>query len=196
MDARLQKQLEFIREIDKVKSVFRKTWLLDQSRYENDAEHAWHLAVLAAVLEEYAETPMDTARVIRMVLIHDLVEIDAGDVMIYAEADRAGQEEKELAAAERIFALLPDDQARDFRALWDEFEARRTPEAIFARGLDRFAPILHNFHTRGRAWREHGVTAEQVRRINQPIKDASAALWQVASDWIDQAVDNGWLIGP
>ncbi|MFP4355975.1 MAG: HD domain-containing protein [Phycisphaerae bacterium] len=196
MQDRLTRQLEFIREIDKVKSVFRKTWLLDKSRYENDAEHAWHLAVLAAVLEEYAERPVDIAHVIRMVLVHDLVEIDAGDVMIYHEADRAGQEEKERAAADRIFALLPEDQARDFRALWDEFEARKTPEAIFARGLDRFAPILHNFHTQGRAWREHGVTAEQVRRINQPIRDASATLWQTASDWIDQAVANGWLIGP
>ena len=189
----LTQQLAFLQEIDKVKAVFRQTWLLDGSRRENDAEHAWHLAMMAMTLADQSDEPVDVAHVVRMVLIHDLVEIDAGDVFIYDEQARANQHEREVAAAERIFGMLPPPQAGEYRALWDEFEARVTPEARFARALDRLQPLMHNYVTEGKAWRQHGVAAEQVRAINALIGDASQSLWAQAQAWIDDAHRRGWL---
>ena len=148
---RLQRQIQFIIEIDKLKKIMRQTYLTDQSRKENDAEHSWHLAVMAILLAEYAkDDQIDLFHVLKMLLIHDLVEIDAGDTFCYDEDGNAHKLEKEIQAAERIFNLLPEDQARDFRKLWDEFEARQSPESRFAAALDRLQPLLHNSRTKGR----------------------------------------------
>jgi len=191
---RLAQQIRFVIEIDKLKHVLRRTYLLDQTRRENDAEHSWHLAVMTILLQEYAETPVDLLRVLKMVLIHDIVEIDAGDAALYDEAGNADKAERELAAADRLFSLLPRDQAEEIRDLWQEFEARITPEARFARALDRVQPILHNYHTGGRTWRELGVTAKQVLAKNRDVVfDGSPALGEYVVGLIADAVAKGHL---
>jgi len=191
---RLQEQLDFLAEIDKLKNVFRQTWLLDTDRKENDAEHSWHLGVYAMLLLEHAaDDHLDLLRVIKMVLIHDLVEIDAGDTYAYDEAGIATQTKRELEAAERVFGMLPPDQAAELRALWDEFELRRSPEARYAAALDRVQPFLHNYLTKGKAWREHGVTSDQVLARCRPIGDGVPALWRLVQDLVQDAVARGWL---
>ena len=192
---RLRRQIAFIREIDKVKSVFRQTYLLDQSRKENDAEHSWHLAVMAVLLAEYAadSASLDLPRVIRMVLIHDLVEIDAGDTFCYDRAGEATKAAREEEAARRVFSILPADQAAEVDGLWREFEAGQTPEARYAAALDRLQPLLHNLFTGGRAWREHGVTADRVIARNRHIGQGAPALWAMAEAMIRQAVAKGNL---
>jgi 5'-deoxynucleotidase YfbR-like HD superfamily hydrolase len=186
---RLANQLLFILEIDRLKSVYRRTYLVDGTRSENSAEHSWHLALMAMVLAEHANKPLDVGKVIRMVLIHDIVEIDAGDTYIYDEqGDKA---EREQQAATRIFGLLPPDQEREFRELWEEFEAGETPEARFASALDRFMPQLHNYHTQGRSWKEHGITAERVLSRNVEIAGGSVTLWEFTQTLIEQAVAEG-----
>ncbi len=194
MNARFEQQLEFLVEIDKVKQIFRRTLLMDQSRTENDAEHSWHLAVMAIILREYAATPsLDIARVLNMVLIHDLVEIDAGDTYLYDEQAAQDKDEREQKAAERIFALLPDDQAQEFRALWEEFEQRETPEAQFAASLDRFQPLLHNYKTQGESWKKHGIRREQVLQRGQQMQAGSPFLWKYAQILIERSVKSGYL---
>jgi putative hydrolase of HD superfamily len=195
MTDRLTQQLEFIAEIDRLKHILRQTWLLDGSRRENDAEHSWHIAVMALMLAEHSEAPVDVARVVKMLLIHDVVEIDAGDTFIYDEAGHADKDEREQRAAERIFGLLPPDQAADLRAAWDEFEARQTPEARYAAAVDRLQPLMHNYRTQGKAWRAHGVTADKVVAMNQPrIAAVSPALWREAERMIAESVDKGYLL--
>jgi len=193
-DGRLARQLRFICEIDKLKSVNRRTLLMDGSRYENDAEHSWHLAVMALLLAEHAngKTP-DIGRVVRMVLVHDLVEIDAGDTYCYDEAAHHDKEDRERRAAERLFAMLPEDQAREFRALWEEFEARETPEAKFAAALDRLQPLMHNYRTGGVVWREHGVRSGKVSDRNRHVGDGSNSLWAFAEALIKDAVEKKFL---
>lgn len=188
----LQQQISFLVEIDKLKSVFRQSFLADGSRKENDAEHSWHLAMAAILLAQHADQPVDVLHVIKMTLIHDLVEIDAGDVIVYGSA-REGQRAKELLAADRIFGLLPAEQAAQFRAIWDEFEARQTPEARFAAALDRLLPILLNVQTAGKTWREHGITADRVRKHNAHIAQGSSRIWAFVSSLIDYAVAKGYL---
>lgn len=188
---RLARQLQFVLEIDRLKSVYRRTYLVDGSRSENSAEHSWHLALLAMVLSEHANESLDVFKVIKMVLIHDIVEIDAGDTYIYG--DQAGKEERERTAAERIFGLLPPDQEHEFRALWEEFESAQTPEARFASALDRFMPQLHNYHTQGRSWQEHGISAERVLERNVEISDGSVVLWEWTQVLIERAVEEGFL---
>jgi len=191
---RLAEQIRFVVEIDKLKSVFRRTYLMDRSRRENDAEHSWHLAVMAILLSEYAaERDIDVLRVVKMVLLHDLVEIDAGDTFCYDEAAHADKPRREQAAADRIFPLLPADQGTDLRALWDEFEARQTPDARFAAALDRLQPLLHNYHTEGAAWREHGVTADRVFARNRHMAEGAPKLWEYAAGFIRDAVEKGYL---
>jgi putative hydrolases of HD superfamily len=191
---RLQQQVDFILEIDRLKTINRRTYLTDTSRFENSAEHSWHIAVMALVLAEHAnETDIDLLKVIRMLLIHDLVEIDSGDTFIYDQAARKDKQGREQAAAERIFKLLPPDQAAAFRAAWEEFEARRTPEARFAGALDRFQPLLHNIHTRGRAWRENGVRKDQVMVLNRHMAEGASSLWEFAASGIERAADHGDL---
>ncbi|WP_341703353.1 HD domain-containing protein [Ferrovibrio sp.] len=190
---RLHRQVGFILEIDKLKLILRRTLLIDRSRRENDAEHSWHLAMMAMVLAEYAEPGVDIGRVIRMLLLHDLVEIDAGDTFLYDAVAEADKEAREQQAAERLFGLLPDGQGDGFRALWDEFEARETADARFARALDRVQPMLHNFHTEGGTWREYGVTLDQVRSRKRLIADASPRLWAYVEALLDEAVRRGYL---
>ena len=191
---RLRQQIGFIVEIDKLKQVHRQTLLMDGSRAETGAEHSWHLAVMVLLLAEHAAAPdLDIGKVIRLVLVHDLVEIDAGDALPYDADAMRGQAERERAAADRLFALLPADQASMFRALWEEFEAGATPEAAFALAIDRLQPLLHNHRTGGAKWRELGVTADQVRRRQAAIEAGSPALFALAVDLIDDAVALGFL---
>ncbi|NQU77026.1 MAG: HD domain-containing protein [Planctomycetes bacterium] len=191
---RLARQIRFIVEIDKLKGVFRRTYLMDRSRHENSAEHSWHLAMMALLLGEYAaERDIDVFRVIKMVLIHDLVEIETGDTFFYDQAGQADRPERERLAAERLFVLLPADQESEFRKLWEEFESRSTSEARFAAALDRLQPLLHNYHTQGAAWREHGVTAEQVISRNRHIAEGAPQLWDYAERFIRDAVEKGYL---
>ncbi len=191
--SRLSRQIEFSLEIDKLKGVLRQTILLDSSRQENAAEHSWHIAVMAGLLREYAVERVDIDRVIKMLLVHDLVEIDAGDVMIYDRARREEMKKREEQAARRIFGLLPADQAKEMRILWDEYEARQTPEARFAFAMDRIQPLLHNLNTQGLMWRKHGISRDQVIEVNRPIRDAVPALWEYLSALIDEAAAKGCL---
>ena len=174
---RLERQLDFCLEIDKEKTIVRETYLADESRKETGAEHAWHMAVMAMVLSEYANEKVDTGRVIQMLLIHDLVEIYAGDTFAYDAAGAATQRTRETSGADRLFSKLPEDQAKTMRALWEEFEAWETPEAKFARSLDRFQPMMLNAATDGRAWSEHGVKVSQVMKRNARTHEGSEALW-------------------
>ena len=191
---RLERQIAFVREVDKLKTIHRQTLLTDASRQENDAEHSWHLALMALILGEYADGGgIDLLHVIRMVLVHDLVEIDAGDTYCYDEAGYLDKTRRETAAAERIFNLLPDDQAGQIRALWDEFEAADTPEARFANALDRLQPLMHNVFTDGRMWQKHGIVKSQVIDRNSKIADGAPDLWRFARNLIDQAVADGHL---
>jgi putative hydrolases of HD superfamily len=191
---RLDQQLRFITEIDLLKAVHRQTMLTAPARRENSAEHSWHLAVMAMTLADHAPPGTDIGRVTAMVLLHDLVEIDAGDLFAYADAaQQSRQEEAERAAADRIFALLPPDLAGTFRGLWDEFEERRTPEARFARALDRLQPMLANFKAGGGTWLEHGLTADQVLTKVALIEDGSPSLGAYARDLVDRAVREGLL---
>lgn len=191
---RLEQQMAFILEIDRLKTIYRRTYLTDASRFENSAEHSWHIAVMAMLLAEHASTPdADQLRVIKMLLIHDLVEIDAGDTFAYDRAAHADKAAREQTAADRLFGLLPADQAAEFRALWDEFESRQTPEAKFAAALDRLQPLLHNLYTHGKSWREHGVRKSQVVSLNRRMAEAAPDLWSYAEKWLEKAVAGGDL---
>ena len=193
-NARLAQQIEFIAECDRLKEVFRQTINTQSRRAENDAEHSWHLCLCVIVLAEHANVPhLDVLRVLKMVILHDLVEIDAGDTFAYDTAAMAGQHEREALAATRIFGMLPPDQARDFRALWDEFEARQTPESRFAAAVDRFQPMLLNCRTQGAAWNRHGVTHDRVVARNRHIAEGSTELWQYAEKMLQEVVDAGHL---
>jgi putative hydrolase of HD superfamily len=193
-NSRLAKQIEFIVEIDKLKQVYRRTWLTDKSRQENDAEHSWHLGMMAILLLEHAQQPqLDLLRVLKMVLVHDLVEIDAGDTFVYDDAGAEDKAARENAAAGRIFGLLPADQAAELGAIWEEFEARETPEAKYAAALDRFQPMLHNYLTEGEAWQAHGITADQVIGRNQHMAEGSPLLWNFAQKFVADAVAKGYL---
>ena len=190
---RLHDQIRFILEIDRLKGVLRRSYLLDGSRRENSAEHSWHVAVMAAVLAEHANEPVDIGRVVRMLLAHDIVEVDAGDTFAYDDAGAESKAERERQAAARIFGLLPRDQGDELRLLWEEFDAARTADARFAAALDRLMPVLHNVHTRGRSWREHGVTADRVIGRNARMADGSRELWEYARGLIESAVESGAL---
>ncbi len=190
----LDRQLRFLLEADRLKGVLRQSRIIDGSRRENSAEHSWHLGLMSLVLGQYAPEGTDLSRVTAMVLVHDLVEIDAGDLFVYAgEQAQADQEEAERAAADRLFALLPGTQAAGLRELWDEFEERRTPEAKFARALDRLQPMLANYQLGGGTWAQHGVTAGQVLAKVALIEDGSAALGAFARELIADSVSRGFL---
>ena len=191
---RLARQIEFIAECDRLKEIFRQTVNTHSRRAENDAEHSWHLCLCVIVLAEHANLPgLDVLRVLKMLIVHDLVEIDAGDTFAYDTAAMAGQHEREVVAAERIFGLLPPDQAAEFRALWDEFEAKETAEAKFATACDRFQPMLLNCRTQGAGWAKHGVTHDRVVARNRHIADGSAELWRYAEAMLAEIVAAGQL---
>ncbi|MBN2035876.1 MAG: HD domain-containing protein [Chitinispirillaceae bacterium] len=191
---RLSRQLRFLCEIDRAKSVYRRTLLMDGSRRENDAEHAWHFAIMAIVLSELSKRKgIDVLKVVTMALIHDIVEIDCGDTFLYDEKLRQRRKKQEARAATRIFGLLPPDQARIYVRLWKEFEAGATAEAKFAAALDRFQPILHNYKTGGRVWKEANVTPEQVLRNNRHMAKGAPLLWELAQRLVREATEKRWL---
>lgn len=190
---RLAQQVAFITEIDKLKKIQRQTILLDRSRRENDAEHSWHLAMMVILLAEHSNQPIDCLKVLKMVLIHDLVEIDAGDTYAYDDAGHHDKAERERAAADRIFAILPSDQATELRQLWDEFEEQNTADARFANAVDRMQPLLHNCLTQGQTWQQNSVTRSQVIKRCQPMEDGSSVLWDYMLEQIDQSVAAGHL---
>ncbi len=195
--SRLEQQLEFLRVVDALKRVERMTRLIQQpgevARRENSAEHSWHLALMALMLVEHANEPVDISRVLQMILIHDIVEIDAGDTFVYDTNVMADKAEREARAAERLFGMLPDDQKAEIFALWHEFEARETPEAKYASGLDRLAGMLPNAANNGGTWNEHSVSVEQVTRRNESIVTGSNAVWEHAKTWIEQAHSAGLI---
>jgi putative hydrolase of HD superfamily len=191
---RLAAQIRFIIEVDKLKEVYRQTLVTQSRRSENSAEHSWHFALMIITLAEHSNhQPLDVLRILKMVLIHDIVEIDAGDTFAYDTKNMADQHERESRAADRIFGLLPPDQAVEFRALWDEFEAQETPEAKFAAACDRFHPMLLNCLTDGHAWQKHGVTQDRVLARNAHIEKGSSELWAYAVRMINEAVSKGHL---
>jgi putative hydrolase of HD superfamily len=221
---RLEKQMAFMIEVDRMKQVLRQTFVIGTDSHENDAEHSWHLALMAILLAEYAEgggvsesagaaesgdftdggdvpesgdapegAGVDILKVVKMVLVHDLVEIDAGDTYCYDEEGAKDKLERETRAADRIFGLLPRDQAGELRALWDEFEEMTTPESRFANALDRLQPLLLNYHSGGKSWQKHRVTSDRVLRRAQPIANYMPGLWEFAAGLIKDAVDRGIL---
>ena len=193
MDERLEKQLAFSLEIDKEKDVFRQTHLSEHGRNENDAEHAWHMAIMAYVLKEYANEPVDILRVILMCLIHDVVEIDAGDTYAYDEEGKKTQKMREEKAKERIFSLLPDDQKEIFTGLFDEFEENVTAEARYAHALDNLQPLLLNDSNDGGDWKEHGIFASQVYGRQKKTKEGSETLYEVTDQILPKPIERGNL---
>lgn len=190
---RLSRQINFIMEIDRMKSVYRRTLLVDRSRRETDAEHSWHFALMALLLAEYAGPDVDVSRVIRMALVHDLVEIYAGDTFAYDGDGKKTQHAREQQAADRLFSRLPADQGSQLRALWEEFDAMETPDARFAAAIDRLQPFLNNCLTEGHTWKEGDVTSDQVRERLSVTKDAAPALWELSDSLIRECVEKGYL---
>lgn len=195
MDAeRLDKQLGFALEIDKEKNILRQTYLSGNGRRENDAEHAWHMAVMSYLLKEYSNEKIDIARVMIMCLIHDIVEIDAGDTFAYDDKGRESQREREEKAADRIFGILPDDQRDEFRAIFEEFEAQETPEAKFARAMDNIQPLMLNDSNDGSSWKEHNVRAEQVMKRQERTRPGSEVLYQKSMELVKKNKEQGKLL--
>ena len=193
MNERLKKQLDFVLEIDKEKNIFRQTHLSSHGRRENDAEHAWHMSVMAYLLKEYANEEVDIARVMMMCLIHDIVEIDAGDTYAYDEEGLKTQKERENAAKERIFSLLPEDQKEELTALFDEFEAAETPESRYAHAMDNMQPLILNNSNNGGDWKEHDVCAEQVYKRQKQTRYGSEVLFQAADEILQENIRKGNL---
>jgi putative hydrolase of HD superfamily len=191
---RLDRQLGFIIEIDKLKQVLRQTAILGGERRENSAEHSWHIAVMALTLAEYAGDAIDILRVVRMLLIHDLVEIDAGDTFCYDAQANLSKAAREQAAADRIFGLLPSGQGQDLYLLWQEFEAGETAEARFANALDRLQPLLHNYHNQGGTWRAHGITRDMVLRRMAPVQEGAPKLWPYVLEIVEASCTAGYIL--
>lgn len=191
--ADLLKQVEFIKEIDKLKYIQRKTKLFNSDRNENDAEHSWHLAMMAMVLANHSDKPIDVLKVIKMVLIHDIVEIDAGDTFIYDSVKNHSNTDEELIAAKRIFGLLPTTQAEELINIWQEFEDGKSNEAKFAKAMDRFAPLLQNTSNNGGTWKEFNVPYQKVYEKKKIIKEGSASIWSYAEQLINESVEKGIL---
>ncbi|ELJ8821051.1 HD domain-containing protein [Vibrio parahaemolyticus] len=191
---RLERQLALLIELDKLKSVLRRTRVKSaEGRLENSGEHSWHVALMAVLMEEHANAPVDICRVMKMLLIHDVVEIDAGDTFVYDTAASKEQAEKEIKAAERLFGMLPTDQGQELLALWQEFEAAQSDDAKYAKALDRLIPMLLNYHNNGQSWKENSVTREQALTINKRIEFGSVTLWDKAKELIEEATEKGWL---
>lgn len=191
---RLDRQFDFLRETDKLKQIGRQSYLADGSRKENDAEHSWHLALMAVLLSSYAEKDIDVLRVMTMVLVHDIVEIDAGDTYAYDTNGNATKRERETRAADRIFNILPEDQAIYLRSLWEEFEEQATPESAFANMLDKLQPLMLNDASGGKSWKEHGVKLGQVLNRNKNTANGSKELWEYArKNFIESNVEKGIL---
>lgn len=192
-DDRLERQISFLIEMDRLKDVQRRSYISSSGRLENSAEHSWHVALACLLLGEYSNEEIDLPRTVAMLLVHDIVEIEAGDTYCYDEQARQSQHQSEEAAAEAIFSRLPSDQGAMFIDLWREFERSETPEARFANGMDRLIPLLQSSRTRGKSWEEHGVREPDVRRRNDAIKPGSESIWRYAMRLIDRAVEDGYL---
>lgn len=190
---RLRQQMTFLVEIDRMKEIFRQSSIYSGKRMENDAEHSWHVTVMAMVLREYAAEDVDIAHVLELLATHDLIEIYAGDTFAYDEAAKQDKYLRESASADRLFALLPEDQMPGFRALWEEYEARETPEARFAAALDRLQPLLSNWLNEGVNWKAHDVKAAAVRRRMAPMKESAPALWALTEELISASIARGYL---
>ncbi|MCD6353851.1 MAG: HD domain-containing protein [Proteobacteria bacterium] len=190
---RLKKQLHFIREIDNLKHIIRQSYLIETQRKENSAEHSWHLAMAGLLLSEYSDEDVDLFQALKIALVHDIVEIDAGDTYCYDNITALDKFEREKKAANRIFGILPQDQENQMQELWEEFEAGVTPESKFARSLDCLLPLLHNYCTEGKSWKEHGITRDQVIDHTIKIQDISSTLWDFVRSTIDDAVAKGYL---
>ncbi len=193
MSIRLEQQIQFILEIDKLKHIIRRSYLLNNERRENTAEHSWHLAMLALILVEHSNEPVDLLRVIKMVIVHDIVEIDAGDTFLFDPKGNGDKAEREQLAADRIFGLLPDDQTSELRQLWDEFESRDTADSRFANALDRLMPLLHNYYAGGGTWQENGIKSSQIEWVHGRIAEGSESLSELSRRVIETAVAEGIL---
>ena len=193
MKERLEKQINFILELDKMKNLYRQTYVLHEDRKENDAEHSWHIAIMAILLSEYANSEIDSAKVIKMLLLHDIIEIDAGDTYCYDAVGNSTKAEREEKAARRIFGLLPEDQCTEFYELWREFEDSVTKEARFAAVLDRLQPLMLNYTKGGISWQEHGIHKEQVLKRNENYFGEADELAELIRSVIDDAEKKGWL---
>ena len=189
----LEKQVAFIKEIDKIKYIQRKTKLFNSNRRENDAEHSWHLAMMAMVLAEHSDKTIDLLKVLKMVLIHDIVEIDAGDTFFYSTTKDHKNTEEELVAAKRIFGILPEEQAEELITVWEEFEAGETDEAKFAKSMDMFEPLLQNFSNNGGTWVEYDVPYQKVHDKKKEIKNGSTTIWNYAESLINEGVEKEFL---
>lgn len=190
---RLKKDIDFIVELDKMKSILRQTSLIDKTRREDDAEHSWHIAVMAMVLSEYSNEKIDVCKVIKMLLIHDLVEIYAGDTFCYDVEGNKSKKERELEAADKIYGMLDEDKGNELRKLWDEFEEMKTDEAIFAAAMDRLQPLFSNYYSDGGTWKKFGVSKEQVSKRIAPIKEASDEIWEFTINMIEDAIKKGYI---
>lgn len=193
VDETLESQIQFLIEIDKLKTIERRTRIIHGERLENDAEHSWHLAMMALILHGHSNKEIDMLKVIKMLLVHDLVEIDAGDTFAYDTQGNTDKHERELKAAHRLFGMLPEDQAEELLSLWMEFETKETPEARFASSMDRLQPIIHNHQNEGDTWQKYNITSDQVLNRNAEIANGSATLWKYAQQIVQDSVDQGIL---
>ena len=193
VNKRLIKDMEFIVELDKMKSILRQTSLINEDRREDDAQHSWHIAIMAMVLEEYSNEKVDICKVIKMLLTHDLVEIYAGDTFCYDKKGNEDKKEREIKAAEKIFGILEEDKGKEFRALWDEFEEGETAEALFAASMDRLQPMLNNYNNDGGTWKKFNVAKEDIYKRISPVKESSDALWEFVEDMIEDGAKKGLI---
>ncbi|MBZ2175539.1 HD domain-containing protein [Schnuerera sp. xch1] len=189
----LKRDIEFIVELDKMKSILRQTNLIDKSRREDDAEHSWHISVMAMVLSEYANENIDVCKVIKMLLVHDLVEIYAGDTFCYDVEGNKSKKKRELEAADKIYGMLKEDKGQELRNLWDEFEEMKTKEALFAAAMDRLQPLFSNYYSDGGTWKKFNVTKAEVYKRIAPIEKASDELWEFTTNMIEDAIKKGYI---
>ncbi|WP_422486142.1 HD domain-containing protein [Gudongella sp. DL1XJH-153] len=193
MDDRIIKDIEFIVELDRMKTILRQTNLITEDRREDDAQHSWHIAVMSMVLSDYSNEEIDVNKVIKMLLIHDLVELHAGDTFCYDEEGNKDKRQREVEAAEKIFGMLDSRKGMEFRGLWDEFEEMETPEALFASSMDRLQPMLNNYYNGGGSWRKHGVAQSDIYKRISPVKDSSDRLWEFVEHMIEDAYNRGLI---
>jgi len=191
--SRLDKQIEFLETLDGLKNILRANYIMDGSRRENTAEHSWHIAVMAMFLAEYAQEPVDLLKVLKMLLLHDVIEIDAGDTFCYDEEGNKDKSQRETKAADRLFGLLPEDQGLEFRDLWNEFDERKTAESKFANAMDRFLVIFQNYRTKGGTWRIHHVPLSKVLERVRPIADGTVGLWDEVEKVLEKSCREGFL---
>lgn len=193
ISTRLLKDMEFIIELDKMKSILRQTSLINEDRREDDAQHSWHITVMAMILSEYSNEKVDVCKVMKMLLTHDLVEIFAGDTFCYDKVGNSDKREREVAAAEKIFGMLDEDKGKELRALWDEFEEMKTPEALFATSMDRLQPMLNNYYNDGGTWKKYDVAKSDIYKRINPVKESSDELWSFTENMIEDAFKKGFI---